>query len=73
MAIEDAVVLAHKIMQHYPDYQTAFSEYENERFERTSHVQLSSRHYGDAANVLSSSKEEKYEWLKWPYNGIDVK
>jgi 2-polyprenyl-6-methoxyphenol hydroxylase-like FAD-dependent oxidoreductase len=69
MAIEDAVVLASLIADCQGDYASAFEKFVKERYERTSHVQLFSRFYGDSKNMLLA---QNCNWLEWPYSGIEI-
>lgn len=84
MAIEDAVVLAHKVNAFNRDYTAAFKAYQKERYLRTAYVQLFSRMYGDAHFASGIARElklhlmpkrsvqENYDWLAELYNGIEV-
>ena len=84
LAIEDAVVLAGKIVKHNQDYAKAFKEYEEERYLRAAYVQLFSRAYGEAHHssgvarelrdilIATRRPEENYEWLGILYQGIEV-
>jgi salicylate hydroxylase len=82
MAIEDAYVLSNLLTEYkYPE---AFKRYEEERYLRTSYVQLFSRAYGhshhssgvarELRNFLISrrTEEENFEWLSHIWSGIEV-
>ncbi|MFN4173813.1 MAG: FAD-dependent monooxygenase, partial [Parachlamydiaceae bacterium] len=85
MAVEDAFVFAKMIDRHGLNYKTAFKDYEEERYLRTSYVQLMSRAYGEAhhaqgvartvrnAHLATWTKDEIFNWVSFLYNGIDVK
>lgn len=84
MAIEDAVVLAQRIVDCDHDYEEAFKIYQEERYLRTSYVQIFSRLYGEAHHssgiarelrndlVSKRTAEENYEWLGKMYKGIKL-
>lgn len=84
MAIEDAVVLAEKIVKYGQDYSAAFQEYQQERYLRAAYVQLFSRAYGDSHHskgvarelrdllIAKRKPEENYDWLATLYDGIEV-
>ena len=84
MAIEDAVVLAQRLMDNEFNYEAAFKEYQEERYLRTGFVQLMSRIFGLSHHsqgiarelrddmVKRKSSEEIYEWLGKLYKGVDV-
>lgn len=84
MAIEDAVILAQRLVDNEFIYETAFKEYQEERYLRTGFVQLMSRIFGMSHHsqgiareirdhlVKLKSSEEIYEWLGKLYKGIDV-
>jgi 3-hydroxybenzoate 6-monooxygenase len=82
-AIEDAVVLAEAAAHTQGDYEHAFKLYNQERYLRTSRVQLTARFYGDiyhASGVMrelrnqlfqSGTESAGFAGLKWMYSGID--
>lgn len=84
MAVEDACLIAKKIVQFDFDYAQAFGAYEKERHLRTAYVQLFSRAYGASHHssgvarelrdflVAKRSDEENYHWLSTMYNGIEL-
>lgn len=84
MAIEDAVVLAIEMSKDPSNYPAAFKRYQEQRYIRTSYVQLFSRAYGDVHHsdgtvrelrnsVISQvSDEEKFKWVSFLYKGIDL-
>lgn len=84
MAIEDAVVLAHKIKEHGGDYQAAFKGYQQERYIRTAYVQHFARVYSDtyfASGIASelrnfllskATTEDIYRWYSYLYNGVEL-
>lgn len=84
MAVEDAVVLAQKVVENPTNYSLAFKQYQEERRLRTAYVQLFSRMYGDVHHskgiarelrnhlVSKRSIEENYEWVSYLYKGIDL-
>jgi len=84
MAIEDAVVLAEKLVHYKMDYQVAFRAYQEERYLRTAYVQLFSRMYGKSHHssgvarelrdhlIASRTADENYKWLSTMYRGIEL-
>jgi len=84
MAIEDAVVLADKIVQHGDDFDQAFVAYQNERYLRTGRVQLFARYYGHMIHATGIERELRNIYLKsrdpldvhadlaWLYEGITI-
>lgn len=84
MAIEDAVVLAQRLVDNNFNPASAFHEYQEERYLRTGFVQLVSRIFGDSHHsqgiarelrdslIKLKSKDEIYNWLGTLYKGIDV-
>jgi salicylate hydroxylase len=84
MAIEDAVILAQRLVDYEGNYEIAFREYQEERYLRTGFVQLMSRIFGAAHHssgiarelrdewVAMKSKDEIYDWLAKMYQGIEV-
>jgi len=85
MAIEDALVLAHKIVMFNKNYASAFIAYQKERYLRTARVQLFSRLYKEIFHATGVARElrnqllatrtteDNYDWIAWAYNGIDIK
>ncbi len=84
MAIEDAVLLAHKIEGCKGHFEEAFLSFQNERYLRCAYVQLFSRAYGDTHHskgvarelrdylISQRSLEENFDWLAKLYDGIEV-
>ncbi len=84
MAVEDAVVLAEKIVDHNYQFEEAFLAYQKERYLRAAYVQLYSRAYGDVhhssgvarelRNALISARtmEDNFKWVSYLYNGINL-
>ncbi len=81
MAMEDAVVLADKIVAHKRDYAAAFLDYQHTRYLRTARVQLTARIYGDIYHasgatadlrtaMLKGKDPDNHEGLAWLYDGI---
>jgi salicylate hydroxylase len=81
MAMEDAVVLADKIVAHHHDYRCAFLAYQTKRYLRTARVQLTARLYGDVYHasgatadlrnaMLAGKDPDNHEGLAWLYDGI---
>lgn len=81
MALEDAVVLADKIVDYQHDYARAFIAYQQARYLRTARVQLTARFYGDIYHaagatrdlrnaMLSGNDPTHYETNAWLYDGI---
>jgi len=82
MAIEDAVVLADKLAAAKGDYNGAFRAYQQERYLRTTRVQLTARMYGDiyhAADAVRDlrrqmlagrTKEQAYNGVSWLYTPV---
>ena len=80
MAIEDAVVLAQKVVVHGSDLPAAFAEYQQERYLRTARCQIMARIYGGfyhaegvtrelATNFLKArSTEDSFDSLAWLYD-----
>jgi len=80
MALEDAVVLAQKVVAHGADLPTAFAEYQQARYLRTARCQIMARIYGSfyhaegvthelATNFLQArSPKESFESLAWLYD-----
>jgi 3-hydroxybenzoate 6-monooxygenase len=84
MAIEDAAVLADKIVEHGDDIEAAFIAYQNARYLRTGRVQLYARYYGHMIHATGVERELRnmylkgrrpldiYEDLAWLYEGISI-
>lgn len=84
MAVEDAVVVAEKIVDHNFNYEEAFKAYQKERYLRAAYVQYYSRAYGDVhhssgvarelrnALISKRSVEENFKWVSYLYSGIDL-
>ena len=84
MATEDAVVLANKVAEAGDDYASAFQAYNQERYLRTSRVQLYARLYGEFYHAGGVRAEIRNELLKptpgkqpgegmaWLYDGIQA-
>ena len=85
MAIEDAVIIAQRIIDFDRAYEEAFKAYQLERYLRTGYVQLFSRAYGESHHstgvarelrnylVGKRTPEENYDWLAKMYDGIEVR
>jgi salicylate hydroxylase len=84
MAIEDAAILADKIVLHGDDLEQAFVAYQNERYLRTGRVQLFARYYGHMIHATGVERELRNTYLKsrrpldvhedlaWLYEGISI-
>ena len=84
MAIEDAVVLAAFAEINAGDFARAFQQYQEERYLRTSRVQITARYYGDIYHAAGVVRELRNQWLAeptagppgqamaWLYNGITI-
>lgn len=82
MAIEDAVVLADQVEAANGDFAAAFLAYQQQRYLRTTRVQLTARFYGDiyhAADAVRDLRrqllagrtpEQAYSGVAWLYDGI---
>ncbi len=82
MAMEDAVCLAYKLVEHDENFEEAFETYQQSRYLRTGRVQLTSRFYGDiyhAENVTAELRqmmlggrdpEAAYAGMNWLYQGV---
>ncbi len=82
MAIEDAVVLADQLDAAHGDFAAAFLAYQQQRYLRTTRVQLTARFYGDiyhAADAVRDLRrqllagrtpEQAYNGVAWLYDGI---
>jgi len=83
MAIEDAVVLANRVAAADGDIEAAFLAYNEQRYLRTSRVQLYARLYGDIYHAAGATADVRNELLKpkpgqppgqamaWLYDGIE--
>lgn len=84
MAIEDAVVLADKLAAAKGDCNAAFLAYQQERYLRTTRVQLTARMYGDIYHASDAVRdlrrqmlagrtaEQAYAGMAWLYDGIQT-
>ena len=84
MAIEDAIVLADKLLHSPNDIAAAFVAYQNERYLRTTRVQLCARLYGEAMHLTGAEAElrngmfkaldprKNLEAFAWLYEGLQV-
>lgn len=84
MAIEDAAIVAQRIIDYDFNYPEAFKAYQEERYLRTGFVQLMSRAYGESHHSTGVARElrnfliskrtakENYDWLGKMYDGIEV-
>ena len=84
MAIEDAVVLAACAEITAGDFARAFHMYQEERYLRTSRVQITARYYGDIYHASGVVRELRNQWLAepsagppgqamaWLYDGITI-
>jgi salicylate hydroxylase len=82
MAIEDAVVLARSLADAKGDYNGAFLAYQQQRYLRTTRVQLTARMYGDIYHATDAVRdlrrqmlagrtpEQAYNGVAWLYDGI---
>ncbi|MBE0613379.1 MAG: 3-hydroxybenzoate 6-monooxygenase [Burkholderiales bacterium] len=82
MAIEDAVVLARILADANGDYNAAFLAYQQQRYLRTTRVQLTARMYGDIYHATDAVRdlrrqmlagrtpEQAYNGMAWLYDGI---
>jgi salicylate hydroxylase len=75
MAIEDAVVLAGKVAAAKGDYNGAFLAYQQERYLRTTRVQLTARMYGDIYHASDAVRDLRRQLLagrtpEQAYNGV---
>jgi salicylate hydroxylase len=82
MAIEDAVVLARSLAEAQGDYNGAFLAYQQQRYLRTTRVQLTARMYGDIYHATDATRdlrrqmlagrnpEQAYNGVAWLYDGI---
>jgi salicylate hydroxylase len=84
MAIEDAAVLADKIVLHGDDLAQAFIAYQDARYLRTGRVQLFARYYGHMIHAMGVERElrnmylqsrrplDVFEDLAWLYEGVSI-
>lgn len=84
MAIEDAVVLADKLVNNSENIETAFTAYQNERYLRTTRVQLCARLYGEVLHMVGAERDLRnttfrslepgkiLEAFAWLYGGVNV-
>jgi 2-polyprenyl-6-methoxyphenol hydroxylase-like FAD-dependent oxidoreductase len=82
MAIEDAVVLARCLADSKGDHNAAFLSYQQQRYLRTTRVQLTARMYGDIYHATDAVRdlrremlagrtpEQAYNGMSWLYEGI---
>ena len=82
MAIEDAVVLADQLQAANGDFAAAFLAYQQQRYLRTTRVQLTARLYGDIYHATDAVRdlrkqmlagrtpEQAYNGVAWLYDGI---
>jgi salicylate hydroxylase len=83
MAVEDAVCLADKVVEHQGDFAAAFRDYQAARYLRTGRVQLMARVYGEVYHASGVIREMRNTWLgarsqadslegmAWLYGGPD--
>ncbi|HWC93610.1 MAG TPA: FAD-dependent monooxygenase, partial [Pseudolabrys sp.] len=81
MAVEDAVVLADKVVAKPDDLAAAFRDYQQQRYLRTARTQIMARVYGEfyhARGVTAELRdmavggrtvEESYDGIAWLYGG----
>ena len=75
MAIEDAVILAGKLVAAKGDVNGAFLAYQQERYLRTTRVQLTARMYGDIYHAADAVRDLRRQMLagrtpEQAYNGV---
>lgn len=82
MAMEDAVVLADQVQAANGNFAAAFLAYQQQRYLRTTRVQMTARFYGDiyhAADAVRDLRrqllagrtpEQAYDGIAWLYDGI---
>ncbi len=75
MAVEDAVVLADKLAAANGDYRGAFLAYQQERYLRTTRVQLTARMYGEIYHASDAVRDLRRQMLagrtpEQAYNGV---
>ncbi len=81
MAIEDAVVLA-EIVDRHASIETAFQNYQTERYLRTARIQLTSRQFGEIYHAVGVQRELRnhlladakptalHDTLAWVFGGV---
>src|SRR5439155_7654720 len=84
MAVEDAVVLADKLLNSPQDISGAFTAYQNERYLRTARGQVFARFYGEVMHMAGAEGDlrntlfrnldprKNLEAFAWLYGGLDV-
>ena len=84
MAVEDAVVLAKHLAASGDEVNRAFVAYQQERYLRTTRVQITARLYGELYHATDASAdfrrqllagrtaEQSYNGMAWLYEGIRV-
>lgn len=84
MAVEDAVVLADKLLNSRDNVEAAFIAYQNERYLRTTRVQLCARFYGQVLHMMGAERDLRNTTFKtlqpggnleafaWLYGGVNV-
>jgi len=84
MAVEDAVVLADKLLNSPQDIAGAFTAYQNERYLRTARVQVCARLYGEVMHMTGAEGDlrntmfkkldprKNLEAFAWLYGGLHV-
>jgi salicylate hydroxylase len=84
MAVEDAVVLADKLLNNPHDIAAAFTAYQNERYLRTARVQVCARLYGEVMHMVGAEGDLRNSMFKkldprknleafaWLYEGLQV-
>jgi salicylate hydroxylase len=83
MAVEDAVVLADKLLN-ADDISAAFMAYQNDRYLRTARVQLAARFYGEVMHMVGAERDlrnaifkaldpwKNLEAFAWLYEGLST-
>jgi 3-hydroxybenzoate 6-monooxygenase len=83
MAVEDAVVLTDKLLD-TDDIGTAFTAYQNDRYLRTTRVQLAARFYGEVMHMIGAERDLRNDIFKkldprknleafaWLYEGLSL-
>jgi len=84
MAVEDAVVLADKLLNSPHDIAAALTAYQNERYLRTARVQVCARLYGEVMHMVGAEGDLRNSMFKkldprknleafaWLYEGLQV-
>ena len=82
MAVEDAVVLADKLLNSPQEIAGAFTAYQNERYLRTARVQVCARFYGEVMHMVAAERDlrntmfknldprKNLEAFAWLYGGL---